>query len=78
MADLGYPTSLASLGAVVGVGAAVVTTGTDARKVYQIAGLAAAGAGLGMMADPDGSTSEAWLGAAVGILGLGAALFGGN
>jgi hypothetical protein len=78
MADLGYPSSLGSLGAVVGIGAAVVTTGSDARKVFQIAGLTAAGAGLGMALDPEGSEPEAWLGVAVGILGLGAALFGGN
>lgn len=78
MADLGYPTSLGSLGAVAGIGAAVVTTGSDTRKAYQIAGLTAAGAGLGMALDPGGSTSEAWLGTAVAILGLGAAIFGGN
>jgi hypothetical protein len=78
MADLGYPTSLGSLGAVVGIGAAVVTTGSDARKVYQIAGLTVAGAGLGMAVDPEASAPEAWLGVAVSVLGLGAALFGGN
>jgi hypothetical protein len=75
MDELGYPVSLGSLGAVLGIGAAIVTSGSDARKVYQIAGLTAAGAGLGLATEPDGSPL---LGTIVGLLGLSAALFGGN
>lgn len=76
--DVGYPASLASLGAVVGIGAAVVTTGTDTRKIYQIAGLTAAGAGFGMAVDPGGSGGEQLVGASLMITGLVAAIFGGN
>jgi hypothetical protein len=78
MADLGYPASLASLGAVVGITAAIVTTGNDMRKISQVAGLTAVGAGLGMALDPDSSAAETCLGVVIDVLGIGLAMFGGN
>jgi hypothetical protein len=67
--------ALGSLGAVLGIGAAVLTTGSDGRKVCQIGGLTLAGVGLGLMTDPDDDTL---VGAAVGLLGVGTAVFGGQ
>jgi hypothetical protein len=77
MSDLGYPVQVGSLGAVLGVGAAILTSGSDARKVSQIGGLTAAGVGLGMMLDPDGSGLETIVGLAAMLIGTSYAVFGG-
>jgi hypothetical protein len=76
--DPGYSASLGSLGAVVGVGTAIVTTGSDTRKVYQIAGLTAAGVGAGMAIDPQNSGGEQLAGSVLAAIGLASAIFGGN
>jgi hypothetical protein len=79
MADLlGYPVELGALGAVVGIGSAILTTGGDTRKLAQIGGLTAAGAGLGMALDPEGSQAEAIAGTLIAIGGIVAAVFVGN
>jgi len=78
MADLGYPVSFGSLGAVTGIGAAVLTTGTDARKIFQIGGLALVGVGGGMALDPESGDVETIAGGVLFAVGLLGALFGGN
>jgi hypothetical protein len=71
----GEAMQLGSLGAVVGIGAAVLTPGSDMRKLSQIGGLTAAGVGLGMLLDPDDSSTL--LGGALAATGLLVAVFGG-
>jgi hypothetical protein len=77
MADLGFPVALGSLGATLGIGAAVLSPGGDARKLSQIAGLTVAGAGLGMALDPAGDDVESVAGIVAMVLGTGLAVFGG-
>jgi hypothetical protein len=74
----GFAVSLGSLGAVLGITAAVISTGSDGRKVAQIAGLTLAGVGLGLFLDPDGGAGETTAGLAAGALGTGIAVFGGQ
>jgi hypothetical protein len=79
MADLlGYPVELGAIGAVAGIGAAVLSSGGDTRKIAQIGGMTAAGAGLGMALDPEGSQAEAIAGTLIAIGGIVAAVFIGN
>jgi len=78
MANLGFPLELGSLGAVLGIGAAILSTGSDTRKIAQIAGTAAAGIGLGMALDPEADNAEVIAGTLVGIGGLIGAVFVGN
>jgi hypothetical protein len=77
MSEVGFPMSLGSLGAVAGIGAAVLSPGGDARKLSQIGGLTLAGVGLGMALDPTGDDTESVLGIAAMVLGTGLAVFGG-
>ena len=78
MADLGFPIELGSLGAVLGIGAAILSTGSDTRKICQIAGTTAAGVGLGMALDPEAGDAEMLAGTLIGIGGLIGAVFLGN
>lgn len=72
--DLGPPISGASLGAVVGIFAAVMSS--NPNKASQIGGYALAGAGLGTLLDSfdDGSVLEGILGAGLLVGGLGMAV----
>jgi hypothetical protein len=78
MANLGFPLELGSLGAVLGIGAAILSAGSDTRKIAQIGGLTAAGVGLGMALDPDAGDAEMIAGGLVGVGGLVAAIWVGN
>jgi hypothetical protein len=78
MANLGYPIEVGSLGAVLGIGAAILSSGGDSRKIAQIGGMTAAGAGLGMALDPEGGEAEAIAGTLIAIGGIIAAVFMGN
>jgi len=78
MANLGFPLELGSLGAVLGIGAAILSTGSDVRKIAQISGTAAAGVGLGMALDPEAGDAEMIAGALIGVGGIVAAVFVGN
>jgi hypothetical protein len=78
MADLGIPIELGSLGAVLGIGAAILSTGSDVRKIAQIAGTTAAGVGLGMALDPEAGDAEMIAGGLIGVGGIIAAVFVGN
>jgi len=75
---LGFPVELGALGAVVGIGAAILTSGGDTRKLAQVGGMTAAGIGLGMALDPEGSQSETVAGTCIAIGGVVAAVFVGN
>jgi hypothetical protein len=78
MANLGFPLELGSLGAVLGIGAAILSAGSDTRKISQIAGMTAAGVGLGMALDPEADQAEMLAGTLIGIGGLVGAVFVGN
>jgi hypothetical protein len=78
MANLGFPLELGSLGAVLGIGAAILSTGSDTRKIAQIGGTTAAGIGLGMALDPEADQAEMLAGALIGVGGIVAAIFVGN
>lgn len=78
MANLGFPLELGSLGAVLGIGAAILSTGSDVRKIAQIGGTTAAGVGLGMALDPEAGSAEMIAGSLIGIGGIVAAVFVGN
>lgn len=78
MANLGFPLELGSLGAVLGIGAAILSTGSDTRKIAQIAGTTAAGVGLGMALDPEADQAEMIAGGLIGCGGIIAAVFLGN
>jgi hypothetical protein len=75
---LGYPVELGALGAVVGIGAAVLTSGGDTRKLAQIGGMTGAGIGLGMALDPEGSDAETLAGGLIAVGSIIAAVFIGN
>lgn len=78
MANLGFPIELGSIGAVVGIGAAILSAGSDTRKIAQIGGLTAAGVGLGMALDPEAGEAEMIAGGLIGVGGLIGAIFIGN
>ena len=78
MANPGFPIELGALGTAVGIGAAVLSSGGDARKLAQIGGMGAAGVGLGMALDPDGSDVESIAGTLIAVMGVLTAVFVGS
>jgi len=78
MAVLGFPLELGALGSVIGIGAAILTSGGDTRKLSQIGGMTAAGIGLGMALDPEGSPAETVAGTLIACGGIITAVLVGN
>jgi hypothetical protein len=75
---LGFPVELGALGTALGIGAAIVSTGGDTRKIAQVGGMTAAGIGLGMALDPDGDSAETVAGTVIAVVGVLGAIFIGN
>lgn len=75
---IGFPIELGALGTVIGIGAAILSSGGDTRKLSQIGGMTAAGVGLGMALDPDGGEAETIAGTLIAVGGVIAAVWVGN
>lgn len=78
MASLGFPVELGALGTAIGIGAAVLSSGGDMRKIAQVAGMTGAGIGLGMALDPEGGPAETVAGTLIAVGSLIGAIFIGN